>query len=246
MTALTNEQRKARLATGLKWGLGLLGAAIIAPLVFLAVQGLAGLIIAGVLGLAIVHGAPVVSMKFANWKIKAIKAEATRNPVETMQHVLMEKGAAVKAFAQRVEDFATEVRNFGDKLDGFRAEFPAEAPKFEATIGQMNKLLQLRRARLKEARDELARFEGEIRKADAIWKMSLAASSMHRAAGMTEDSIMQRIKTETAVDSVQSSLNRALSQLETSLSEETLAVEHSSSTTTIDINAVEVRERVRL
>lgn len=52
MTALTNEQRKARLATGLKWGLGLLGAAIIAPLVFLAVQGLARLIIAGVLELA--------------------------------------------------------------------------------------------------------------------------------------------------------------------------------------------------
>ena len=245
MSALTVEQRKARLAAAAKWWFGLVGAAIVAPVVFLAVQGLVGLILAGVLGLAIVHGAPVLSMKFANWKIKAVKAEAARNPVETMQHVLMEKGAAVSAFAQRVEDFATEVRNFNDKLDGFRAQFPAEAPKFEETLRSMQQLLKLRRQRLKEARDELTRLEGEIRKADAIWKMSLAASRMHRAAGMTEDSIMQRIKTETAVDSVQSSLNRALSQLETSLSEEALALE-SNPSPTIDVNAVEIRERVGL
>lgn len=245
MSTLTVEQRKARLAAGVKWGLGLIGAAIVAPVVFLAVQGLVGLILAGVLGLAIVHGAPVLSMRFANWKIKAIKAEAARNPVETMQHVLMEKGADVKVFAQKVEDFATEVRNFNDKLDGFRAQFPAEAPKFEETLRSMQKLLKLRRERLEEARHELDKFQGEIRKADAIWKMAQAASSMHRAAGMTEDSIMQRIKTETAIDSVQSSLNRALSQLETSLSEETVALEHNPSPT-IDVHAVEVRERVGL
>lgn len=245
MSTLTVEQRKARLAAGVKWGLGLIGAAIVAPVVFLAVQGLVGLILAGVLGLAIVHGAPVLSMRFANWKIKAIKAEAARNPVETMQAVLQEKDRSVDSFAQRVEDFATEVRNFGNKLDGFRAQFPAEAPKFEETHEQMKKLLELRRRRLKEAREELARFEGEIRKADAIWKMAQAASSMHRAAGMTEDSIMQRIKTETAIDSVQSSLNRALSQLETSLSEEAVALEHNPSPT-IDVHAVEVRERVGL
>lgn len=240
---MTNEQKKARLATAVKWGLGLLGAALIAPIVFLAVQGLAGLIVAGVLGLAIVHGAPVAGMKFANWKIKSIKAEAARNPVETMQAVHIEKANAVKAFAQRVEDFSTEVRGFGDKLDGFRAQFPAEAPKFEETLRQMNQLLTLRRQRLTEAREELGRFEGEIRKADAIWKMSLAASSMHRAAGMTEDTIMQRIKTETAVDAVQSSLNRALSQLETSLSEEVLTIEQQPNF--IDVNSVEVRERIR-
>lgn len=245
MSTLTVEQRKARLAACVKWGLGLIGAAIVAPVVFLAVQGLVGLILAGVLGLAIVHGAPVLSMRFANWKIKAIKAEAARNPVETMQAVLQEKDRSVDSFAQRVEDFATEVRNFGNKLDGFRAQFPAEAPKFEETHEQMKKLLELRRRRLKEAREELARFEGEIRKADAIWKMAQAASSMHRAAGMTEDSIMQRIKTETAIDSVQSSLNRALSQLETSLSEEVVALEHNPSPT-IDVHAVEVRERVGL
>ena len=37
-----NDDKKQRLATAVKWGIGLLAAAIIAPVVFLAVQGLIG------------------------------------------------------------------------------------------------------------------------------------------------------------------------------------------------------------
>ena len=37
-----NEDKKQRLATAVKWGIGLLAAALIAPAVFLAVQGLMG------------------------------------------------------------------------------------------------------------------------------------------------------------------------------------------------------------
>lgn len=73
--------------------------------------------------------------------------------------------------------------------------------------------------------------------------MSLAANKMHRAAGMTEDSFIQRIKTETAIDAVQSSLNRALSQLETSLSKDVLAIE-AKDPLILDVQSIEVRERV--
>jgi DNA repair exonuclease SbcCD ATPase subunit len=235
--------RKEKLATKVKWGLALLAALIVSPVIFMIVQGLVGLAIAGVVGLAIISFAPVVAMKFANWKLRAIKAEAAANPVETMQNVYREKDGSIKAFAQRIEDFATEVGNFDDKLDGFKTEFPADAAKFEATLQAMTSLLSRRRARLTEARQELNSFASEIRKADAIWKMGLAAQSMHRAAGMTEDDFMQRIKTETAIDAVQSNLNRALAQLETSLAEEMPAIENNPSQV-IDVQAVEVRERV--
>ena len=243
MTALSTDQRKARIASLSKWGLGLVGAVLIAPFVFLAVKGIVGLAMALIVGLGIIHGAPVLGMKFANWKLKAIKFEASRNPVETMQAVLMEKQSAVSTFADRVTDFGTEVKNFATKLDGFRVQFPTEAPKFEETLSQMQKLLQIRQERLQEARSELRLFEGEIRKVDAIWKMSLAANQMHRSAGMTEDSIMQRIKTETAIDSVQASLNRSLAQLESALAQETIQIENHSSPT-IDVQAVEVKERM--
>lgn len=221
--------RKQSLANKVKWGIAAAAALLISPVIFMIVKGLVGLAVAGVIGMAIISFAPVVSMKLANWKLKAIKAEAAANPVETMQNVYREKSQALDAFVQRIEDFATEVGNFGDKLSGFKVEFPGEAPKFQATMTAMQELLKRRRMRLYEARQELEAFAGEIRKADAIWKMGLAAASMHKAAGMTEDDFMQRIKTETAIDSVQSNLNRALAQLETSLAEDMPALEHNPS-----------------
>lgn len=235
--------RKQKLATKVKWGLAALAALIVSPVIFMVVQGLVGLAIAGVVGLAIISFSPVVAMKFANWKLKAIKAEAAANPVETMQNVYNEKERAVDGFSRRIEDFATEVMNFESKLAGFRTEFPAEAPRFDATHQAMLKLLQLRRARLTEARSELRRFAGEIRKADAIWKMGQAAQSMTKAAGMTEDDFMQRIKKDTAIESVQHNLNRAFAQLESALAEEVPQLEHQPAHV-IDVPAIEIKQKV--
>jgi len=221
------EARKEKIATAVKWGLGLLAALVVSPIIFMVVKGLVGLAVAGVVGLALINFAPVVAMKFANWKLKAIKGEAARNPVETMQNVYQEKEAALAAFLRRIEDFAAEVANFADKLDGFKSEFPADAGKFEATLASMKRLLGVRRQRYTESKAMLASFAGEIRKAEAIWKMGLAAQAMTRAAGMTEDDFMQRLKAETAIDAVQSSLNRAMAELETSLMDEAPdALEH--------------------
>lgn len=244
MSAIPVELRKQIITNRVKIALLALAALVVAPVVFMIVKGLVGLALAGLLGLAIVNFAPVAAMKFANWRLKAIKAEASRSPVETMQAVYQEKDDALTAFAARVEDFATEVLNFDDKLAGFSKEFPGEAERFRATAAAMRELLERRRMRLTQARAELRNFAAEIRKADAIWKMGLAAASMHKAAGMTEDDFMQRIKTETAIDAVQSSLNRALAQLETSLAEEVPALEHSPSPT-IDVQAVDITEKVK-
>lgn len=244
MKTLSLDQRKTRLASIAKWGVGFAGAILIAPFVFLAVQGIVGLVAATFLGLAIVHGAPVMSMKFANWKLKAVKAEAARNPVETMQVVLQEKRVAVGIFGKRVEDYATEVKNFESRLAGFKRDFPGESPKFEETLSTMKRGLEHQNRQLGNAHSELNRYSDEIRKVGAIWQMSQAANKLHRAAGMTEDSFMQKIKTETAIDAVESDLNRALAQLETSLAQDTLSLENKPATT-IDVRSVEVLERVR-
>ena len=60
MTKLTTEQRKARIAGWAKWGIGLAGAVLVAPFIFLAIKGAVGLIIATVLGAVMVHAAPIL------------------------------------------------------------------------------------------------------------------------------------------------------------------------------------------
>ena len=211
---------KEKLATAIKWGLGLAAAAVIAPAIFLAVQGLIGLAIAGVVGLAIINGAPVLSSLLANWKLKGIKAVASANPVEQLQNVLLERQRALERFAEQITEFSARVRQFESKLRGFKNQFPAEADKFDEQAAAMNRLLQNRRAKYEDVKQQLIAFEMEVRKADAIWQMSQAAAELHKAAGMDGEDVYARIKAETALESVEMSLNKSFAQLETALMEE--------------------------
>lgn len=209
-----------KMATALKWGLGLVAAAVIAPFIFLTVKGLVGLALAGAVGLAIINGAPVLSSLLANWKVKGIKAVATANPVEQLQNVLMERQRALTNFAEQITEFASRVRQFESKLAGFKRQFPGEADKFDEQAAAMNRLLANRRARYDDVRQQLIAFEMEVKKADAIWQMSQAAAELHKAAGMDGEDVYAKIKAETALESVEMSLNRSFAQLETALLEE--------------------------
>jgi hypothetical protein len=91
-------QRKQRIKSIAQ--LGLLGFAglLVSPFVFLAVKGVIGLALSAVIGLIIVNFAPVVGEVLGNAKIKAIKAEAARNPIETLQRQWGERKEALAAF----------------------------------------------------------------------------------------------------------------------------------------------------
>lgn len=213
-------QSNQKLALTLKWGLGLVSAAIVAPFIFLTIKGLVGLSIAAIVGLAIINGAPVISSAFANWKMKGIKAVAAANPVEQLQNVLLERRGALKLFSERITEFSTRVRQFESKLQSFKTQFPSEAPKFDDQAAAMNQLLALRRAKYEEVREQLQAFELEVKKADAIWQMSQAAAELHKAAGMEGEDVYAKIKAETALETVELSLNKSFAQLESALMEE--------------------------
>jgi hypothetical protein len=127
--------KKERIALIGRWALALIAAAIISPVVFFAIKGLVGIIISLVLGLTIVNFSPWLSMKFANWKLKAIKSEAARNPVETLQNVYGQKQEQRKQFKQQITNFRTKVSGFSDKVEGFKAQFPQDAQKFAKNMG---------------------------------------------------------------------------------------------------------------
>ena len=122
--------RKARLSSAVKWGLGIAAAVLISPVIFLAVQGLIGLALAGIVGLAIINFAPVLGMKFANWKLKAIKAdpasefERIRTASQQLQSVAPEAKCISAGMSQDFElaiaHGATHLR-IGTAITGKRA-----------------------------------------------------------------------------------------------------------------------------
>lgn len=216
-----DDVRKLRLSTGLKWALGLVGAVVISPVVFLAVKGLVGLALAAVVGVTIIQFAPVVSLKLANWKLRALTAEVEANPIETMQNLYIEKSKELTAADQNIIDFETEIGNFDDEVRGFKKEYPDEAPRYQQISEAMHTGLTEMKSEQEFARDRLEDFQARIRKAQAIYKMSLAASRVTAFSKSAEARVFQDIKEQIAFDSVRTELNRSFASLSNALSKRT-------------------------
>lgn len=222
-STLTPEQRKQRLETIVKV-VGLLAIAVIlGPLYLTILHGL-GVIAALLVGVGVLFTVnkflPYFALAIGNARLKAIKAEAAKNPVETLQNDYMKRQSALEEFRQKITVFAAEVMNFADKLVEFSQKFPAEAPKFKENLAKMKQLLALRQKKYSQAQDNLAAYELEIQKAGAIWDMGQAAAKLNEAAGMTEEDFFAKIQVETALNSVQTNLNQAFADLEISLLDE--------------------------
>lgn len=245
MTTLTTEQRKARIAGWAKWGIGLAGAVLIAPFVFLAVKGIVGLAVASVLGLAMVHGAPVLSMKFANWKLKGLKHEARQNPIETRQNIAMQARKRIADSEKELSNFATEVRNFTEVVKELRKTQPDDAADFDEQLVGLKRLLDLKRQSLAEAQRNADEFEAATQRAANKWKVAQAAIRMQKLSGSMADDEMNKLLASESLDSVQSAMNQALAELDTVIAMKAPPALASPVTPPIDVHAVEIKERVR-
>ncbi|WP_249744579.1 hypothetical protein [Burkholderia pyrrocinia] len=201
----------------IKWGIVALCIAVGAPVALLLLKGIVGLAVAGLLGLFAINFAPVIAMKLANAKVKAVVSEAQTNPIETLINQLAEKRQASERFADSITAFRTEVKNFENKTATFEKQYPDDAPRFRAQLDTMRQLLAYRESRYKQVQDELKNFALAIDRAKAMWEMSQAAQQMNKLAGRQPIDTFEQIKTDAAVDSVMRSVNKAFSEMETSL-----------------------------
>ncbi|KVU84267.1 hypothetical protein WK76_24880 [Burkholderia ubonensis] len=203
----------------IKWTIIGLSVAVVAPVAFLVLKGIVGLAAAGIVGLSAINFGPVIAMKLANQKVKAVIVEAQTNPIETLYNELSEKRQAAEKFKESITAFRTEVKNFADRTEQFRKQYPDDAARFDAQLDTMNKLLAFREGRYKQVQDELKRFSDAIDRARALWDMSQSAQRMNKIAGLQTGDVFAQIKTDAALDSVMNSVNKAFSEMETSLME---------------------------
>jgi hypothetical protein len=193
-----------------------IGCTILAPAAMIAVQGLVGLLLFGFICVVSLAVAPAIGLAAANLRLKLLKGEASRNPVETLQGEYLNREKLLEERKDRIERFQTKVNGFESKLEGFKRQFPEESAKFDKVLSGMQDLLSRQKYAYKAARAELKLFGGEIEKAQAVWEMSIAASDAAEGTSVEED-FFSRIKTDTALDAVTDSMNGAFAQLETSL-----------------------------
>lgn len=257
---MIDEAQKQKFITYAKWGLMALAAAIAAPIALFAGLGLIGIVIAGTIGLIGINAAPVLAIKLSNWKYRAIDAAkvehiekvvqaAETNPIETLMQQLHEKRGASDQFRTSITMFRTEVKNFSDQIASFGKEYPDDVARFQVQLDAMNKLLKFREDRYKQLQLELDNFDEAITRAKAMWKMSLAAQKMNKLAGVELGDPFEKIKADSAINSVMSSMNKAFAEMETALldnkevQQATLMVENQPSPT-LQAETVAYREKV--
>jgi phage shock protein A len=220
MNDIDTDIKRRRIETLVKVVATLIIGFFVAPFIFIAIKGLIGLAIAAAVSFILIQFTPYFAAVIANWRLKAIKYEASKNPIETLQNNYNDRIRALGQFRQCILDFAAEIQTFADKLSGFKKTYPDEAPKFDEQYSQMKQLLEIRKQKYIEARASLALYDKEIQKAKAIWDMAQAAAKMNKASGVDTDGFLAKIQVETALDSVQKSLNTAFADLEVSLMDE--------------------------
>lgn len=212
--------KRERIEKFAKIGGFLVVAFLVSPFIWATIGGALGILTAGIIGVIVINFVPWFASALANWRLKALKYEAAKNPIETLQNDYAQKRQALIEFKQRIESTVGELFKFKGKLEGFKKKFPADAANYDKQYAQAVELLDRRKQRYKEGREKLALYEAEIERASAIWEMALATAEMNKAASVDNESIVAKIQRDTALDAVQKALGMAFADLETSLLDE--------------------------
>src|SRR5687767_8252966 len=97
----------------------------VAPVIFVTIKGLIGIIVAlGIVLPTLYVGVPWFAMKMGNWRMKALKAEASKNPLETMENQLKERHDGLAAFRDQLKLMHAEIQNYCDEMQGHIEKYP--------------------------------------------------------------------------------------------------------------------------
>lgn len=207
------DARQAYIKTLTKYGVIGLAAAATAPIAIWMVNGIIAWSACALAFLVVANFAPAVGDWFANKRIQAIKAVAEANPIETMQNLFVEKQRELQDADTKIVAFETEIGNFDTQAADFRRQYPDEAPQYIEMSSKMHDALAGMKAQQTEARNELDSFRMKIVKAQAIYRMSLAASRVTKLSQSAQSEVYGQIKEQVAFDAVRTSLNQAFANL---------------------------------
>lgn len=187
----------------------------VAPFAFQAIGGIIGLAVAAGLAGGLVYFSPWMAMKAANLRLKAMKAEAIQNPVETLQIQLVAARGEIEKSRLELVDFEAALRTFRDEVRDLAQKFPGSEEQFKEQLGEMEKGLQAKKELRAAAIEAGKQFENIVQRAEAEWKVTQAMIAAGKASKTSVDLAVQKILGSSALSSVRDGMNRALADLKT-------------------------------
>ena len=194
---------------------GFLGCAVLAPVIWLGVSGLIGLIVAGVIALVTMAAAPWFSLKISNFFMDRFIEEVWESPVLTRRNREIEQQQAIEKDERDVMNLNASVLTFQRKVKGLKIQFPDEAADFADQEQGLLEILAGRYEALQNAKDSLERYKAATVKVQAKWEVALSATAAQRLAGSSaKRNALQQIADDESIKAADAAMDQAFAGLD--------------------------------
>ncbi|MGE8454305.1 MAG: hypothetical protein ACN6OP_27595, partial [Pseudomonadales bacterium] len=121
---LDYSDKEKRITNIAKWVFAIVGLAILAPVLSLAVQGIAWLVTFLVSGVLLVNFAPLFGRLIAIMRIKALKKLAEAHPIETLELYISQRRQRLAVDDDARDGFVAALGVQKKQIEDYEREFP--------------------------------------------------------------------------------------------------------------------------
>lgn len=230
------EIKRRRIETfGKVIGLGIAGF-LFAPFAYATITGLISAIVVGVIGLTVVHvGVPWFSISLANWRLKALKATAMANPIETLENDYKKKQENLVQSRNNIKASYAILETLYSQIQEHASKYPNRPSQYLDKYNKLKALIELRGNKYKQAQTNLAQYSELIEEKRSDWEIAKTMAQASELANVGEE-FQAKLLQDTALNTIQSGLNLAFSELEVSLLDENNTVKMDKTVTVVGVS----------
>jgi len=214
------ELKRKRIEKIVGGGLLLVIGFMVAPFIFVAIQGLVGLIAAGAVLAFSYYAAPAVGRWLANMRIRSLKAVAAADPISTLQNAYAEKKDALTKQRENIKQLIAVGSKIFDQIQGYESRFNKQSPR-RVSYQQLQALIGVSKDKYARAQRNLVAFGEYIEEKTADWEIACSMAEASKLAKVGED-FVSKLMQDTAFTTIQDGLNLAFAELDASVMDENI------------------------
>jgi hypothetical protein len=229
--ALTTESKKALLVKIGATVAGIIGLAVVLPLIysaFLAGLGLLGIGITTIIGVGIFQALPMLGQKWENAILSARKAEARANPIEQAQNTLLKRKEQIRSSEQALSDQSGVIKSMERMLDDQARKDPDhDLSNPRESLEAMKRYYAAKIEKLKQAIAGAKDYEKEIERKKFEFAFAQTGLTVTESIEGAEGDPMQQLLSDEAFKSVSDQFDKVFGALEvSSLLDQTEQMQH--------------------
>lgn len=227
-----------KLASKLKWGLGVLAVLVAGAVAWLYVVSLAMVGVAVVATIVGVNALPWASQKIAHFFIDLRKQDARDNPITNRQRIGLEMRAKLADRRQAIDAMNAEVNVFAGEIENLP---PDERSSFTKDLESAQATVKRQVGAWVEAEKACEDFDAKTASAARKWKVAQIGQRVKALSNQGKEDEMNKLLAAESLDSVEQAMHSAFSDLDSMIEKSRLQLNPSA---VIDVTAVQIKEGV--